>query len=82
MCPRCAGYLVRDRGFQTVTHEGPAYHCVNCGNYIDMTILRNKEIVQHDTGKRPRQPLFGDDSVYVFNGSGGILAGSSLLDLL
>lgn len=44
MCPKCNGYLVRDLGFQTVTHEGVAYHCVNCGNYIDLNILRNRQL--------------------------------------
>lgn len=42
-CERCNGYLIRDFGFQSITNERIAYHCINCGNYIDPTILHNRQ---------------------------------------
>ena len=81
-CPRCSGYLTRDYGFEWLTNSKPAYCCVNCGYYLDRTILRNRGVKQHDTGKRPRQPVLGNGSDYVLNGFGGILDCGSLFDLM
>lgn len=66
MCPRCQGYLIRDLGFQTLTHEGTAYHCINCGNYIDLTIIRNRQSTPKETPRVPKRRIskydMGDDT--------------------
>lgn len=51
MCPRCQGYLVRDKGFESITRSRPAYHCVNCGRYIDLCILKNSELTLAERSK-------------------------------
>jgi hypothetical protein len=84
-CPRCNGYLVRDLGFQTTTHNGTAYHCVNCGNYIDLHILRNKQLTlaerEANADKRTKHSV-GDDSASLSGFSAKFLDGSSLFDLM
>lgn len=80
MCPRCNGYLVRDLGFQSTTHEGTAYHCINCGNYIDLCILNNKQrkVDPHAPTRRASKYDMGDDTYAlavrsdVLLGSGGV----------
>ena len=78
MCPRCKGYLVRDLGFQHVTHEGTAYHCLNCGNYLDLRILRNQSLsLEERKAYAPRRVIthtLGDDA-YVLSGAGGVFLG-------
>ena len=85
MCPRCNGYLVRDIGFQCITHEGAAYHCVNCGNYIDLHILRNRRLTLAErianAHKKPRHSV-GDDSDSLSGLGVRFLDASSLLELL
>ena len=84
-CSRCNGYLVRDTGFQYVTHSSVAYHCVNCGNYIDLRILRNRlltpEELKADANNRVKHSV-GDDIDGLFGFSGLFLGSSSLFKLL
>ena len=66
MCPRCQGYLVRDTGFENITKSKPAYHCVNCGHYVDLCIIKNKSITPEQrrqyAGKRISKYDMGDDA--------------------
>ena len=84
-CSRCNGYLVRDIGFQCVTHSSVAYHCVNCGNYIDLRILRNRlltpEELKADANNRVKHSM-GDNIDGLSSFSGLFLGSSSLLELL
>ena len=85
MCPRCNGYLIRDNGFQCTTHSSIAYHCVNCGNYIDLRILYNKQMTpaerEANAHKRIKHSM-GDDSDSLSGFSAKFLDGSSLFELL
>lgn len=42
MCPKCRGLMVRELYFESVTGSTPCFYCVNCGNYTDPVIRRNK----------------------------------------
>ena len=67
MCPRCNGYLTRDKGFEFATQSHPAYHCVNCGAYYDLCIMKNQRLTQDErshlvTNTRVRHAPVGDDT--------------------
>jgi|CXWL01.1.fsa_nt_gi hypothetical protein len=82
MCPRCAGYLIRDLGFQTITSSGPAYHCVNCGNYLDLAILRNQRLtLEERQAYAPKGMAIHSrrDAAYVLSGAGGVFLGHHAL---
>ena len=78
-CSRCNGYLVRDIGFQCVTHSSEAYHCINCGNYIDLRILRNRLLTPEEL---KADANMGDNIDGLSSFSGLFLGSSSLLELL
>ena len=85
MCPRCNGYLVRDKGFEHMTHALPGYHCVNCGNYIDLCILKNRSLTleqQHETAHKRTGHHVIDTDTFAISGHGHVLFGaSSVFDL-
>lgn len=67
MCPRCQGYLTRDTGFEFTTQSHPAYHCVNCGAYLDLCILKNQRLTLDErshlvTKTRVSHAPMGDDT--------------------
>lgn len=85
MCPRCNGSLIRDLGFEHNTHEGVAYHCVNCGNYIDLCILKNRNLTMEElyavSHKRGRQ-VESHSGTFTLSGYGHVLFDrGSVLDL-
>ena len=81
-CNRCNGYLMRDRGFESITHTSIAYHCVNCGNYIDLCILMNRglslEARNRAAHKKSGSYMTADETFVVRS---VLLGQSSLFDL-
>ena len=84
-CPKCNGYLTRDLGFEHTTHEGVAYHCVNCGNYLDLCILKNRSLTleqQHATAHKRTGHHATDTDTFTISRYGHVLLGvDSVLDL-
>ena len=44
-CPRCQGLLVLEQGWFGFDqeHQFTEYRCLNCGNILDDTIVRNRK---------------------------------------
>ena len=47
MCPRCRGYMVRDKGYEFEVQVALAYRCVNCGYVVDKVIYYNSQPKAH-----------------------------------
>ena len=68
-----------------MTHSNIAYHCANCGNYIDLCILKNRGLTLEERNetahKRHGYHVTNPDTFTISSAGHVLLASSGVSDL-